>query len=123
MKPITVLSLLTAAVALSACQSDRAPRELPPIQQPQKTGVEGSWMDANGLMSTFNTGSFQTRTTDTNVVMASGTYVTQPSGLIEINLFSNISKTTSKVNCSLIGTTQLNCTAASGTQFSLTRRA
>lgn len=123
MKPITVLSLLTAAVALSACQSDRAPRELPPIQQPQQTGVEGAWVDANGLVSTFSAGQFATRTTDTQVAMATGTYVTQPSGLVEINLFSNMTKTSSKVNCSLIGSTQLNCTSQTGTQFSLTRRA
>jgi hypothetical protein len=122
MKPITALGLLAAAVALASCQSDRAPRELPPIRQ-QPTGVEGAWVDANGLVSTFAAGQFETRTTDTQVKMATGTYLTQPSGLVEINLYSNISKTTSKVNCAMIGSTQLNCTSATGTQFSLTRPA
>jgi hypothetical protein len=122
MKPITVLSLLTAAVALSACQSDRAPRDLPPIQQPQQTGVEGAWVDPNGIVSTFQTGTFSTRTTDTNQLLASGTYVNTSPTLVEINMTSLVRNTQSKVNCALVSQRQLNCTTAEGAQFSLARR-
>lgn len=124
MKPTTALSLLAAAAALASCQTERAPREMPVAQRPQPTGVEGTWVDPNGIVSTFSGGTFTTRTTDAAaVVMASGTYVTQQSGLVEINLYSNISKTTSRVNCSLVSSAQLNCTSSSGAQFSLARRA
>jgi uncharacterized lipoprotein YddW (UPF0748 family) len=123
MKPITVLSLLTAAVALAACQSERAPRDLPPIQQPQQqTGVEGAWVDPNGIVSTFQTGTFTTRTTDTNQLLASGTYIKTSPTLVEINMTSLVRNTQSKVNCALVSQRQLNCTTAEGAQFSLARR-
>ncbi|MDF1633750.1 hypothetical protein [Mycoplana sp. MJR14] len=121
MKPLIVASLLTAAAALASCQSsERANTYAPVAQAPQ--GVDGSWVDANGLVSTFNGGQFATRTTDTNTTMATGTYVQQPGGLIEISLFSNISKSASKANCSLVTPRQLNCTSSSGAQFTLNRQ-
>lgn len=121
MKPLIFASLMAAAATLSSCQSySRAPGPMPVAQAPQ--GVEGSWVDANGLVSTFSAGQFATRTTDTNTTMATGTYVAQPGGLIEISLYSNISKTASRANCSLVTPRQLNCTAGSGSQFTLTRQ-
>jgi hypothetical protein len=121
MKPITALSLLAAAVALTACQSDRAPRELPPIRQ-QQTGVDGAWVDPNGIVSTFAGGTFTTRTTDTNQLLASGTYIKTSPTLVEINMTSLVRNTQSKVNCALVSQSQLNCTTAEGAQFSLARR-
>ncbi|MXN47482.1 hypothetical protein GR138_19970 [Shinella kummerowiae] len=122
MKPITALSLLAAAVALTACQSDRAPRELPPVRQ-QQTGVDGAWVDPNGIVSTFASGTFTTRTTDTNQLLASGTYIKTSPTLVEINMTSLVRNTQSKVNCALVSQSQLNCTTAEGAQFSLARRA
>ena len=122
MKPITALSLLAAAMALTACQSDRAPRELPPIRQ-QQTGVDGAWVDPNGIVSTFASGTFTTRTTDTNQLLASGTYIKTSPTLVEINMTSLVRNTQSKVNCALVSQSQLNCTTAEGAQFSLARRA
>lgn len=121
MKIKTSILLLATAAALSACQSSPGPRPLPTIASAPT--VDGTWSDPNGLISTFSAGKFDTRTTDgSNAVLASGTYITQPNGVVEISLFSNLKKTTSRVNCSLAGTNQLNCTADSGTQFSLARR-
>lgn len=115
--------VLIAVATLSACVSS-APRRLPPQQAslaPQ--GVEGNWADPTGIVSTFQGGTMTTRASDgSNAVLASGTYVTQPSGLIEITLYSNLKKTTSRSNCSLVTPSQLNCTQDSGAQFSLTRR-
>lgn len=122
MKPITVLSLLAAAVALAACQTERAPREMPVAQKPVPTGVEGAWVDPNGIVSTFAAGTFSTRTTDTNQLLASGTYVNTSPTLVEINMTSLVRNTQSKVNCALINQSQLNCTTAEGAQFSLARR-
>ena len=123
MKPIAVLSLLAAAAALASCQTERGPREMPVAQRPQPQGVEGAWVDPNGIVSTFSSGTFSTRTTDTNQLLASGTYVNVGPTLVEINMTSLVRNTRSKVNCALINQSQLNCTTAEGAQFSLARRA
>ncbi|UVD56085.1 hypothetical protein NE852_18675 [Rhizobium sp. Pop5] len=122
MKIKTGLVLVGATAALAACVSS-GPRPLPVATAPAPTGVEGAWTDANGLTSTFTSGQFVTRTSDgTNTQMASGTYTTSPDGIIQINLYSNVKRTTSLVNCALIGPSQLNCTTATGSQFTLSRR-
>jgi len=123
MKPIAVLSLLAAATALASCQTEPAPRSLPVAQQPMQQGVEGAWVDPNGIVSTFSNGTFTTRTTDTNQLLASGTYVKSSPTLVEINMTSLVRNTQSKVNCALVNPRQLNCTTAEGAQFSLSRRA
>ncbi|QRM56660.1 outer membrane lipoprotein Omp10 [Sinorhizobium sp. BG8] len=122
MKPMTLVTILTAAVALTACQSERATRDVP-VARAQPTGVEGSWVDPNGIVSTFSAGTFTTRTTDTNQLLASGTYINTSPTLVEINMTSLVRNTQSKVNCALINPTQLNCTTDSGSQFSLARKA
>ena len=43
--------------------------------RPAPSGVEGAWMDANGILSTFSGGTFQTVTTDTGQKLSEGTYV------------------------------------------------
>lgn len=123
MKPTTVLSLLAAAAALASCQTERAPREVAVVQRPQPTGVEGAWVDPNGIVSSFSGGTFTTRTTDTNQLLASGTYINISPTLVEINMTSLVRNTRSKVNCALVNPSQLNCTTAEGAQFSLARRA
>lgn len=121
MKPIAILTLLSAAAALASCQSPREVRELPPTQM-APVGVEGAWVDPRGIVSTFSAGTFTTRTTDTNQVLASGNYVNLSPRLVEINMTSMVRNTQSKVNCAMVSTAQLNCTTDSGAQFSLTRR-
>lgn len=120
-RPLVVA--LAAAALLSACQSSPAPvRRLPPPQQAPT--VEGTWADQNGLVSTFAAGQIQTRTTDgTNSLLASGTYRTEPTGIIAISLYSTVKQTTSLVNCQMVTPSQLNCTTGANAQFSLTRRA
>ncbi|MCQ2002771.1 outer membrane lipoprotein Omp10 [Rhizobium sp. NRK18] len=112
---------ILCATALTACQTGGSYyRPLP--AQPRVQTIEGTWADSNGLISTFQGGSFATRTTDTNQLLASGTYAQINDKLIEINLTSMVRNTTSKVNCALVTPSQLNCTSESGGQFSLTRR-
>ncbi|MBD8556227.1 hypothetical protein IFT84_17095 [Rhizobium sp. CFBP 8762] len=116
------IALIGLAATLASCQT--APRQevasLPPVRQ--AAGVEGSWADPNGIVSTFNGGTFSTRTTDTNQLLASGNYTNRLPKLVEINMTSLVRNTQSKVNCSLVTPNQLNCTTDSGAQFSLTRR-
>ncbi len=71
---------------------------------------------------TFAGGTFSTRTTDTNQLLASGNYVNVSPTLVEINMTSLVRNTQSKVNCALATPAQLNCTTDSGAQFSLARR-
>ena len=89
-------------------------------QQPQ--GVEGSWVDPNGIVSTFAAGTFTTRSTDSNTLLASGTYASLSPTLVEINMTSLVRNTQSKVNCALVSQAQLNCTTDSNAQFSLARQ-
>lgn len=120
MKKTTVVALLACATTLSACYSS-GPRPLPVVNNQAPT-VEGAWSDPNGIISTFQGGTFATRTTDTNQLLASGTYTSVSDRLVEINMTSHVRNTQSKVNCALVTPTQLNCTSDSGGQFSLTRR-
>ena len=114
---------LIAAASLSACVSQSPPPMA--MQQPmaaQPMGVEGTWVDPNGITSTFQAGTFTTRSSDSNAVLASGTYTSTTPTLVEINMTSLVRKTQSRVNCQLATPNQLNCTQDSGAQFSLARK-
>jgi hypothetical protein len=115
-----ILVLAGAAAALAACVSN--PRPMPVATRAAPTGVEGSWTDPNGIVSTFQAGTFTTRTTDSNQLLASGTYVNTSPSLVEISMTSLVRKTQSKVNCALVSQSQLNCTSDAGSQFTLTRQ-
>jgi hypothetical protein len=113
---------LIAAATLASCTTD-SDRPAPTAQTAPVT-IEGNWTDPNGLVSTFQAGNFNTRTTDTNQLLASGTYVKLPgNNLYAISMVSHVQNKQSKVNCAMISPQQLNCTADSGAQFSLTRKA
>lgn len=91
--------------------------------RPAGSAIDGGWIDANGITSSFNGGVFETRTTDTNEKLAEGNYRLVSPRLVEIDMRSIVRGTTSKVNCALVTTSQLNCTTSTGAQFSLTRKA
>ncbi|WP_105427812.1 outer membrane lipoprotein Omp10 [Neorhizobium tomejilense] len=110
---------LIAAASLTACVSSPPPQQMAAVQQ---QGVEGSWVDPNGIVSSFQAGTFNTRSSDSNTLLASGTYTSLSPTLVEINMTSLVRKTQSRVNCSLVSINQLNCTQDSGAQFSLSRR-
>lgn len=127
MKIRTSLTLMLAAAGLSACVSGPPPsqysRPTPQPQRPALSPVDGQWADANGIVSTFQNGTFTTRTTDgTNTLLASGNYVQRSERLFEISLTSLVRNTQSQVNCALVTPSQLNCTSSSSGQFTLTRR-
>jgi hypothetical protein len=88
----------------------------------QRPAVDGRWIDRNGIVSTFQNGSFSTRSTDSNTLLASGTYVSISPTLYEINMTSLVRNTQSRVNCALISPGQLNCTTDTNSQFTLTRQ-
>jgi hypothetical protein len=110
----------TLAMILAACATSG------PGQPPMgaaSTGVEGSWIDAQGTgLSTFTGGSFRTVATDTGQKLADGSYTMTGATSVEINGTSLIRQTPISFNCLLVSTSQLNCTSATGQNFVLTRR-
>ena len=121
MNKFTLLTLVSLA-ALAGCDvTTDQPRTLP-VATPQ-ISAEGDWVDTSGIVSSFHTGTFTTRTTDSNQVLASGPYINTSPTLVEINMTSHVRNTQSKVNCQLVTANQLNCTSQTGAQFSLARRA
>ena len=117
----TSVAMVLAAIAVSSCVSNSpAPRSMPSMTQ--RPAVDGRWIDRNGIVSTFQNGSFSTRSTDSNTLLASGTYVSISPTLYEINMTSLVRNTQSRVNCALISPGQLNCTTDSNSQFTLTRQ-
>ncbi|MBB6261512.1 hypothetical protein FHS77_002068 [Paenochrobactrum gallinarii] len=120
----TMATLAALGFAVAACQT-QAPiydggRIAPQVNA---AGIDGNWVDANGITSSFNGGVFITRTTDTNEKLAEGSYRYQSPRLVEIEMRSLVRGTVSKVNCALVSQGQLNCTSSAGAQFSLQRSA
>lgn len=112
---------LIAVASLASCTTERE-RPLPETA-PTPATIEGTWTDPNGLLSTFQAGNFNTRTTDTNQLLASGTYVKGAgNNIYQISMVSHVQNKQSKVACAMVNPQQLNCTADSGAQFSLTRK-
>ncbi|MBB4095165.1 hypothetical protein HGG72_17410 [Ochrobactrum pecoris] len=116
--PLAVMSL-----ALAACETTGPVGGNTPTVSRGPAGIEGSWVDPNGIVSSFNGGIFETRATDTNEKLAEGNYRYQSPQLVEIDMRSIVRGTSSKVNCALVSPAQLNCTSSSGSRFSLTRKA
>ncbi|KQZ86962.1 hypothetical protein ASD64_05730 [Mesorhizobium sp. Root157] len=112
---------VAASFALAACTTSGPPA--PPLAA-APTGVEGSWIDAQGTgLSTFNAGTFQTVATDTGQKLSDGSYTMTGPTSVEINGTSLIRQSPISFNCLMISTSQLNCTSAAGQNFVLTRRA
>lgn len=116
-----IAAIAACSLVLSSCYSSGPARPLPTVQQ--GPSIEGAWVDPNGIVSTFQGGTFSTRTTDSNQLLASGSYQLMNDRLVEINMTSLVRNTRQKVNCALVTPSQLNCTTDSGAQFSLARRA
>lgn len=91
--------------------------------RPVQTGVEGTWIDAQGTgLSTISGGVFTTVATDTGQKLAEGSYVASSPTSVQINGTSLIRQSPISFNCLLVSTSQLNCTSSAGQQFVLTRR-
>ena len=88
------------------------------------SAVEGSWMSQDGVaVSTLSGGQFSSRVVATNEVVTTGTYTMRDQRTIDLNFFSVKSQQNTQATCLLVSSGQMNCTLASGTQFTLVRRA
>ncbi|MFC0245870.1 outer membrane lipoprotein Omp10 [Falsochrobactrum ovis] len=125
MKSMRIIGpLMVMSVVLSACvATGPGGGGNVPVVSRTPAGINGNWVDANGIVSSFNNGFFETRTTDTNERLAEGNYRNISPQLVEIDLRSIVRGTSSKVNCALVSPSQLNCTSSAGSHFTLTRQA
>ena len=122
MKITRLVAIATITLTLAACQTESySYRSAPP--PPRQDGIEGQWSDPNGIISSFYNGRFETRTTDSNSLLAEGNYRQISPQTVEIELTSLLRNTTSRVNCALATPSLLNCTSSSGSQFSQIGRA
>lgn len=118
----TATCLGLAALTLAGCQVAGPSATMPAPVAPQQAGVNGNWIGTDGLaISTFGNGVFTSYAVDTGARLAEGTYRMADANLVELTLTSLLRGTTSRVNCLMAGQQQLNCTAASGSQFTLNR--
>ncbi len=111
-----------ALLAVAGCQTGPGPGSTGPVvRAPQ--GVEGEWLSTDGVaMSRFAGGTFETLAVDTGNKLATGTYRNTSPTAVTISVTSIIRQTTSSVNCSLVTTSQMNCTSSAGQQFVLVRK-
>ena len=80
--------------------------------RPAQTGIEGSWIDAQGTgLSTLSGGIFSTVATDTGQKLAEGSYVASGATSVQISGTSLIRQSPISFNCLLVSTSQLNCTS------------
>lgn len=112
---------LVAALALGGCVIDDPG---PGGGRFVRSGAaEGNWADTGGVAtSSFNGGVFVTVANDTGNRLAEGTYRYVGANNVEINFTSLVRGQQVRANCLIIGSSQMNCTNDSGSQFSLVRR-
>lgn len=85
--------------------------------------VDGRWVSTDGVaVSTFASGVFTTTATDTGNKLADGSYKRGEGGTISIAGTSLIRQTPIAFNCLLATPNQLNCTNATGQNFTLNRQ-
>lgn len=120
-KALSASALAGLSVILAGCLGDGSGGG---STRPVQTGVEGTWIDAQGTgLSTISGGIFTTVATDTGQKLAEGSYALTSPTSVQISGTSLIRQAPIGFNCLLVSSSQLNCTSSAGTQFVLTRRA
>ncbi|WP_317992741.1 hypothetical protein [Bartonella gliris] len=109
---LTMITLVLGACGISEYYGQNMP-----------SGIDGKWIDENGIISSFHNGVFETRAADTEEKLSEGTYNYVSAQHIEIEIRSILRGTISKVSCMIShNATQLLCTSQTGSQFFLKRR-
>ena len=122
-KLLSAGAVATLSVILAGCVGGGGGGGGAPVR-PAPTGVEGTWIDAQGTgLSTISGGMFSTVATDTGQKLAEGSYILNNPTSVQITGTSLIRQSPISFNCLLVSSNQLNCTSSAGQQFVLTRRA
>jgi hypothetical protein len=125
MKTLRLVAAAAALAALAGCTFD-GPRGGGPMTR-APSGVEGSWLDETGGVSSLSGGIFQTVALDTGERLSEGRYTMVGPNDVAITGISLARQRRGvpadiSFNCRLSGANQLNCTSATGANFVLTRR-
>lgn len=87
------------------------------------TGVEGDWVGTDGVaVSSLRGGQFSSRSLATGETLTNGTYAFRDQKTIDLDFFSVRTNQNTKATCLLVDRNQMNCTLATGTQFTLNRK-
>lgn len=85
--------------------------------------MDGMWRSDDGVfVATFRDGSFTSRFTSTNEVLAQGTY-TVTGGNVSMQWVSVQAQQKRSASCSFTGTATVSCNQAGGGRFGLSRAA
>jgi hypothetical protein len=114
------LAALPFALAAGGCQTSQ-PTYTSGV--PQSTGMEGTWSSADGVfVATFANGNFTSRFTQTNEVLAQGTY-TVTGGTVSLVWISVASQQQRSAVCTIATPDTVSCSQADGSSFDLKRAA
>ncbi len=114
---------LALASLLAGCQMAGPPMARPVVSAaPQlQSPIDGTWRSTDGVAtSRFFNGSFETVANDTGNRLSEGRF-SGGGNQYSITGMSLVRQQPISFNCLLVGTTQLNCTASGGNQFTLVR--
>ncbi|EJF88156.1 hypothetical protein [Bartonella melophagi] len=117
-----ILCLTITILAIGACSLPHYYGEHSTVEN-ISTGIDGEWIDKNGIISSFRNGTFETRAADTKEKLSEGTYNYVNAQHVEIEIRSILRGTISRADCRLSNDTmQLFCTSSTGLQFFLNRQ-
>ncbi|MBA9082623.1 MULTISPECIES: hypothetical protein [Bartonella] len=117
-----ILWLTITVLAIGACSLPHHYGQHPTVEN-IPTGIDGEWIDKNGIISSFRNGTFETRAADTKEKLSEGTYNYVNAQHVEIEIRSILRGTISRADCRLSNDTmQLFCTSSTGSQFFLNRQ-
>jgi hypothetical protein len=106
---------LLAAVVLSACQSQQV--------QPVRTPMDGRWASTDGVfIAEFQGGSFTSRFTQTNEILAQGTYAVN-GGTVSLRWLSVQAQAQRSATCTFTSASLVHCQQDGGGAFELQRSA
>jgi len=108
---------ILAALLLAACQT----YSQPPMQA--STPMDGNWASSDGVfVATFQSGRFTSRFTQTNEILAQGTYTVAGTN-VSMQWVSVQAQQQRSANCAFTGTDSVACTQTGGGGFELNRSA
>ncbi|WP_455475830.1 hypothetical protein [Bartonella sp. B17] len=112
-----ILCLIITSLALVACSfSQYYGQNIP-------AGIDGKWVDENGIISSFHNGVFETTSADTHEKLSEGTYKYISAQYVEIEIHSILRGTISRVSCAIShNKMELLCSSYAGLPFSLKRK-
>lgn len=115
-------SVMCAAFLLVGCQVGGGYYFAPFGDIPGES-INGSWASGDGVfIATFQGGKFTSRFTQTNEILAQGTYRPTGGNSIQLSWFSIATRENRSATCNRVGRAQLQCQQAGAGTFSLTKQ-